>query len=185
MIHTIHVPANCKKICIEIGHTPVNSAEVEEIPEIPAYVKDGTVKELLNMLSECDKAQTGDERCEIAEKIFSTIANKAEILLYEPKFRKVVIDKMNEIEETIDMRVKDFKNAEYNKAIKLFKDSIMGHLRNTKMRGEMFKHLNRLHHTILKYSVWANGHKMKAIFKELRAILYNIKTHPLYVADWE
>ena len=115
MIHTINVPANCKTtLHIEIGQPMVTNSAVEA-PYIPAYKTDGTVQELHNMLDECEKTDYADERCEIAEKIFTTILKKPEILLYEPKFRKVVIDKMEEIEETIKQRVKDVNNADYGR----------------------------------------------------------------------
>ena len=184
MIHTVQVPANCKTLHIEIGQ-PIVTNSVVEAPNIPTYKTDGIVKELQSMLDDCEKTNYVDERCEISEKIFTTILKNPEILLYEPYFRKVIINKMAEIEETIKQRVKDVKNADYSMAMHLVRDSLMIHIRNTRMRDQMLREVDQLEISIIMYSAWANGSNIKEIFRKIRTILHNIKSHPLYVADVE
>lgn len=189
MIHTVHVPANCKTLRIEIGQPVTTNSAVEtqqnNIPKIREYKTSGFVDTLHKMFDECENTPYVDERCEIAEKIFTTILKNPEILLYEPKFRKVMIHKMDEIEETIRQRVKDVKDADYDMALFLVHNSLMTHVRNTKMREQMLKDVEQLHLSIIQYSAWANGGNMKELFRKIRMILQNIKTHPLYVADEE
>ena len=184
MIHTVQVPANCKTLHIEIGQ-PIVTNSVVEAPNIPTYKTDGIVKELQSMLDDFEKTNYVDERCEISEKIFTTILKNPEILLYEPYFRKVIINKMAEIEETIKQRVKDVKNADYSMAMHLVRDSLMIHIRNTRMRDQMLREVDQLEISIIMYSAWANGSNIKEIFRKIRTILHNIKSHPLYVADVE
>lgn len=156
--------------------THVNNHSYRHIYNETAYL----VKYLLQ---QCDATVDPEERAIIVEKIFEVLNKNPMILIYEPEFRNVVIDKMTECEEIIKRRIDRFNNAEYDRAMNRMKLSMRININNTKMLRKIYTHINDINSILGEYHTWMNASKLKKSFNTLRSTLAVIKTYPEYVPD--
>ena len=66
------------------------------------------------LIDECNKAQFEDQRIQIVEKIFNYLNKNPNILIYEPKFRNSVVNKMKEFENHINEQNNKYNKSKYN-----------------------------------------------------------------------
>ena len=142
---------------------------------------DDTVFVVRYLLGQSDAAKCSEDRLQIAENMFDVLNKNPNILIYEPKFRTAVINKMNEFNDTITKRADGFDKAEYKKAINIMKLSMRGHITNTKMRAKIYDHLNSITNELSDYNNWLKSSTLKTNFYTLNKTLQSIKTHPNYV----
>jgi hypothetical protein len=144
---------------------------------------DDTLYVMKYLLSESDSTKKSEEKVQLAEKMFGILIKNPNILIYEPKFRLAVVNKMKEFDELIKTRVDNFHKAEYDKAIKMMKLSMMSHVRNTNMLDKIYTHLNAVSDILNDYKGWAKNTTLRLSFDTLTTILETIKKHPNYVVD--
>lgn len=142
---------------------------------------DNTVHIVQYLLNELNTAQFEDERAEIATKMFQVINKSPNLLIYEPKFRSVIINKMQELDKHIDARMHKFQKSKYNEAMDLLKLSVSVNIRNSKTRQTIAKKIEEINTALKEYETWAPGAEMKNQFSILRDTLRTIKQHPDYV----
>jgi hypothetical protein len=133
------------------------------------------------LLDEMNTAQFEDERAEIATKMFQVINKNPNLLIYEPKFRNIIVDKMIELDKHIDSRVEKYKKSKYNDAMEMLNLSVAVNIRNSKTRELITAKIQEINVALKDYENWAPGDKMKAEFSTLRNTLKTIKHHPDYV----
>lgn len=126
------------------------------------------------LLDELENAEFEDERTEIAIKMFKFINSNPNILKFEPRFRDVVLKKINEINENIVKKNEMYNKAEYNKTIKMMKFSMLMNIRNNKMRTDIYKHLNEISSILNKYSNWSERNQLKSEMNKVSLTLQNI-----------
>jgi hypothetical protein len=145
---------------------------------------DNTVYIIQYLLTELESAQFEDERAEIATKMFRFINKNPNLLIYEPKFRNVIINKMQELDKHIDARIQKYQKSKYEEALQVLKLSVSVNIRNSKTRQTIAKKLEEINTALEEYETWAPGTEMKNEFLYLRNTLRTIKEHPDYVDNY-
>jgi len=142
---------------------------------------DSTIYIVKYLLEECENSKNPEDRIEIASKMFDILNKNPKILIYEPKFRNAVIDKLNEAEELIKRRKDTLNKAEYAKAIDMMKLSMRIHISNSKMRNKIYAHLGAINTILSDYAVWINSDTLKNNINNLKNTLKITETHPNYI----
>ena len=137
------------------------------------------------LVDECNNATSEDQRSQIVEKMFEHLNKNPTILIYEPKFRRSVINKLKEFEDHISTRIDNYNNVKYHKIIINMKISIHENMRNSVMRLEINKHLNAINTIFSEYKEWSKGAPLMKQINELYHTLEKIKKDPSYVDDSE
>jgi hypothetical protein len=145
------------------------------------YGYDNTVYVIRYLLDEMNNAQYEDERAEIATKMFQVINKTPNLLIYEPKFRNIIIDKMIELDKHIDARIEKYNKSKYEDAIKMLNLSVSVNIRNSHTRNLINAKIQEIEAALKDYEAWVPGTKMKNEFTTLRNTLSSIKKHPHYV----
>lgn len=127
------------------------------------------------LLNEFDAAQFEDDRTEIATKMFKFLNDNPAILHYEPNFRDSVLKKIDDINLLIATKESLYKKAEYSKAIKMMKTSMFMNIRNSKMRTDIYKHLNEISCILDDYSSWS---KRTHLRNEMNKLQKTFNTSP-------
>ena len=133
------------------------------------------------LVDECNKAQFEDQRIQIVEKMFDHLINNPTILIYEPKFRISVINKMKEIETHIHSRNKLYYSAKYNSILLAIRNSMRLNVRNSVMREKLYKHFDGINSILAEYEEWSAGESLLKKTGELYNILESIKNSAYYV----
>ena len=133
------------------------------------------------LVDECNKAQFEDQRIQIVEKMFDHLINNHTILIYEPKFRISVINKMKEIETHIHSRNKLYYSAKYNSILLAIRNSMRLNVRNSVMREKLYKHFDGINAILAEYEEWSAGESLLKKTGELYNILESIKNSAYYV----
>ena len=137
------------------------------------------------LVDECNNATSEDQRSQIVEKMFEHLNKNPTILIYEPKFRKSVINKLKEFEDHISTRIDNYNNVKYHKIINNMKVSIHKNMRNSVMRLEVNKHLNAINTIFTEYEEWSKGTSLMNQINLLYHTLERIKKDLSYVDDLE
>jgi hypothetical protein len=137
------------------------------------------------LVNECNNATFEDQRSQIVQKMFEHLNKNPTILIYEPKFRRSVINKLKEFEDYINTRVDDYNNAKYHTIINNMKISIHQTMRNKAMLSEVNKYLNAINVVFTEYEEWYKGRSLMNQIKLLYHTLERIKKDPSYVNDLE
>ncbi len=132
------------------------------------------------LLNECKNANFEDGRTEVAEKLFRFINDNPNILIYEPEFRSVVIDKMNEFEKHIQIQNRAFNSARFDEVIPMMKKAIFLNVRHSELRTEALLNLNKVAVTLNAYTKWNKRTSLIREFEDLKRKLDEIKAHPCY-----
>ena len=133
------------------------------------------------LVDECNKAQFEDQRIQIVENMFDHLINNPTILMYEPKFRISVINKMKEIETHIHSRNKLYYSAKYNSILLAIRNSMRLNVRNSVMREKLYKHFDGINTILAEYEEWSAGESLLKKTGELYNILESIKKSAYYV----
>jgi hypothetical protein len=150
-------------------------------PEEKKYMY--TVNIIRYLINECNNAEFEDQRIQTIEKILDHLNKNPSILIYEPKFRTSVINKMKEIETHINNRMCDFNNAKYNEILSAIRVSIRANVRNSVMRSALYTHFNGIKSILTEYESWSKGESLLAHINTFYGILDTIKKYPFYVTS--
>lgn len=142
---------------------------------------DSTIYIVKYLLEECENSKNPEDRIEIASKMFDILNKNPKILIYEPKFRNAVIDKLNEANELIKRRKDAFNKTEYAKAIDMMKLSMRVNISNSKMRNKIYEHLGSINNILSDYAIWMNSDTLKNNINSLSNTLKLTETHPDYI----
>ena len=137
------------------------------------------------LVDECNKAQFEDQRIQIVEKMFDHLNNNPAILMYEPKFRKSVINKMNEIKTHIYNRNKLYYSAKYKSMLLAIRNSMRLNVRNSVMREKLNKHFDGINAILSEYEKWSDSESLLKQIYELYNTIESLKKSAYYVHDNE
>jgi hypothetical protein len=138
---------------------------------------DNAVYVINYLLDECNNADFEDERTEIAMKMFQYINANPTILSYEPVLCKAVMKKITGLIEHINQKTEMYKKAEYNKAIQMMKLSMRLNVRNSKMRDNIYKHLDDISSILADYSHWSKRSQLKTEMNKVARIIHTIPSN--------
>jgi hypothetical protein len=143
---------------------------------------DSTIHIIRFLIDEMNNAKFEDERCELAEKMFDILNKNPNILIFEPKFRDVVINKLKEVQDHIDSRTNKFQIERQQELIRMMAMSVRIHVRNSSMRQEIYKNLSKINNILKNYKNWTQGTSLKNKINNLYNTLELIKSNPSYVS---
>lgn len=143
---------------------------------------DNTIHVVKYLLDECNISKNLEERLDLATKIFETINKNPKILIYEPKFRLVVANKMKEADELIRIRKNTFHKASYDNTLKMMKMSMYTNITNSVMRRKIYEHISAINITLNEYTTWMNNSPLKKNIDSLNSTLESIKADPEYIS---
>jgi hypothetical protein len=141
---------------------------------------ENSVHILKYLLNECKNANFEDGKTAVAEKLFRFINENYSILIYEPEFREVVINKMNEFEKYIKIHNRAFNSARFDDVLLMMKKSVVLNIRHSELRDEALCNLNKVAVTLNAYSKWNKRTSLIREFEDLKVTLNEIKAHPCY-----
>jgi hypothetical protein len=167
-----------------------SDSESDLVESVTAHIiQDKNYKYTLNviryLINECNNAPFEVQRTQIIEKIFEHLNKNPDILIYEPKFRTSVINKMKELEDHISTRIYKYNNAKYHTIVNNIKASIQETVRNSVMRTELNKHLSAITDIFTEYEEWSKGTSLMKQINELYHHLERIKKDPSYIVSKE
>lgn len=164
-----------------IPSTPVTSQIDEGMLRAIKSGYDSTIHVIRFLIDEMNNAKFEDERCEIAEKMFDLLNKNPNVLIFEPKFRDVVVNKLKEVQDHIDSRTNKFQIERQQELIRMMAMSVRIHVRNSSMRQDIYKHLSKINKTLKDYKDWTYGVSLKNKVNNLYKTLDLIKSNPSYV----
>ena len=133
------------------------------------------------LIDECNKADFEDQRRQIVEKMFNHLNKNPSILIYEPKFRNSVINKMKEFENHDNKRIDNYNKLKYNKIMSLVRNTMHENVRNSVMRLEIYNHFDAINTILAKYEIWSKSTSLMKQIGELYNTLETIKKDPFYI----
>jgi hypothetical protein len=141
----------------------------------------GTISIIRNLLDKT-KLDFNDENKTLAtEKIFEHILANPNVLIYEPKFRNSIINRINDIEKVIAVRKIALKNAKYDEAFNMIKKSINTHISHSEIRDKIDNNLNKITKLINNYNTWVDRQSLIVTMNSLKTLLEELKNDPNYV----
>jgi hypothetical protein len=152
--------------------TPINTTDIG-ITRARENGYDNAVYVIRYLLDEFDSAKYEDQRTEIALKMFKYLNANPSILIYEPQFCESVLAKIDDINNVITTKEEMFKKADYSKAIKMMKMSMLMNVRNSQMRTDIYKHLNEISSILDSYSNWSQRTELRS---EMNTLINNYQT---------
>jgi hypothetical protein len=152
--------------------TPINTTDIG-ITRARENGYDNAVYVIRYLLDEFDSAKYEDQRSEIALKMFKYLNANPSILIYEPQFCESVLAKIDDINTVITTKEEMFKKADYSKAIKMMKMSMLINVRNSQMRTDIYKHLNEISSILDSYSNWSHRTELRS---EMNTLINNYQT---------
>ena len=141
---------------------------------------DNSVHIIKYLLNECKNANFENHKTTVAEKLFRFINQNPNILIYEPEFRSIVIDKMNDFEKHIQIQNRAYDCARFDEVIPMMKKAIFLNVCNSELSSEALLNLNKVAVTLNAYSKWNKRTLLLREFEDLKKTLNEIKAHPCY-----
>jgi hypothetical protein len=166
----------------EQSSTSVNQPIDEGMIRAAKNGYDSTIHVVRFLISEMNNAKFEDQRCEIAEKMFDILNKNPNILIYEPKFRTAVINKISEVEQHISKRSDKFQIEKQQEFIRMMAMSTRINVRNSSMRQKIYKYLGKIDKVFKEYKDWSYGIGLKVQIDNLNKTLELIKNNPYYVS---
>jgi len=163
--------------------TPINPSIDEGMIRAFKTGYDSTIHIIRFLLEEMDNAKFEDQRCEIAEKMFTLLNKNPNILIYEPKFRDVVVNKLKEVQEHINKRSEKCQIQKQQELIRMMALSARIDVRNSTMRQKIYRHLSKINNILKDYKDWTYGTSLKNQINNLNKTLELIKNNPSYVVS--
>lgn len=144
---------------------------------------DSTIYITRYLLDQCDKALTSDERMSIAQKMFENLNKNPTILVYEPKFRKAVLNKINEFDNYIKEGNTKYNKINYKNTLKMLKLSMRLNIRDSSKRDIIYRHFDQINKLLTSYEDLSTNTPLNHQMTKLMTTLDSIKRHPCYVED--
>lgn len=139
------------------------------------YQYQNTIRILSNLLDDCNNASSKEEEIIITEQIFQHLIDNQNILMYEPRFRNLTINKLNEIERHLNERKREYTAANYCKAMALLNYSVRGHIKHSEHRAKLYNNMRNMVNVFKNYENWVEASSLRNTMSTLRYILNNIE----------
>jgi hypothetical protein len=141
----------------------------------------GTIRLISNLLSKYELDKTIENKTNITEKMFEHLLANPNILIYQPEFRSLIINKINEIEHIINTHKMAFKIAKYDEAFNIVKQSVNAHIQHSSIITSINSKLDQIVDMINSYDKFISRKNLLSTINSMKLLLDDIKNSPNYI----
>lgn len=142
----------------------------------------GTKHYIRMMLQRSQASSNPEDNTAITIKIFEHLVAHPTILIYEPRFREVVIGKIKEFEHTIATQTRSPELQELEETFWKLKSSSHSLIQHSQIRNKINSHLTDILQMYQEYRSYLHRPDLVDIIVLLKQILLDIQKHRDYVA---
>ena len=142
----------------------------------------GTKHYIRMMLQRSQASSNPEDNTTITVKIFEHLVAHPTILIYEPRFREVVVGKIKEFEHTIATQTRSPELQELEETFWKLKSNSHSIIQHSQLRNKINSHLTDILQMYQEYRAYLHRPELVDIIALLKQILLDIQKHPKYVA---
>jgi len=142
----------------------------------------GTKHYIRMMLQRSQASSNPEDNTTITVKIFEHLVAHPTILIYEPRFREVVVGKIKEFENTIATQTRSPELQELEETFWKLKSNSHSLIQHSQIRNKINSHLTDILQMYQEYRSYLHRPELVDIIALLKQILLDIQKHPKYVA---
>jgi hypothetical protein len=142
----------------------------------------GTKHYIRMMLQRSQSSSNPEDNTSITVKIFEHLVAHPAILIYEPRFREVVVGKIKEFENTIATQTRSPELQELEETFWKLKSNSHSLIQHSQIRNKINSHLTDILQMYQEYRAYLQRPALVDIIVILKQILLDIQKHPKYVA---
>ena len=142
----------------------------------------GTKHYIRMMLQRSQASSNPEDNTTITVKIFEHLVAHPAILIYEPRFREVVVGKIKEFENTIATQTRSPELQELEETFWKLKSNSHSLIQHSQIRNKINSHLTDILQMYQEYRSYLHRPELVDIIALLKQILLDIQKHPKYVA---
>jgi hypothetical protein len=142
----------------------------------------GTKHYIRMMLQRTQASSNPEDNTTITVKIFEHLVAHPTILIYEPRFREVVVGKIKEFENTIATQTRSPELQELEETFWKLKSNSHSLIQHSQIRNKINSHLTDILQMYQEYRSYLHRPELVDIIAILKQILLDIQKHPKYVA---
>ena len=142
----------------------------------------GTKHYIRMMLQRSQASSNPEDNTTITVKIFEHLVAHPTILIYEPRFREVVVGKIKEFENTIATQTRSPELQELEETFWTLKSNSHSLIQHSQIRNKINSHLTDILQIYQEYRSYLHRPELVDIIALLKQILLDIQKHPRYVA---
>jgi len=143
----------------------------------------GTKHYIRMMLQRSQASSNPEDNTTITVKIFEHLVAHPTILIYEPRFREVVVGKIKEFENTIATQTRSPELQELEETFWKLKSNSHSLIQHSQIRNKINSHLTDILQMYQEYRSYLHRPELVDIIALLKQILLDIQKHPKYVAQ--
>lgn len=153
------------------------------VPSQDRFTEYMGTKQYIRMLLQRSQASSNPEdNTSITVKIFEHLVAHPAILIYEPRFREVVVGKIKEFENTISTQTHSPELQELEDTFWKLKSTSYSLIQHSQIRTKINSHLTDILQMYQEYRAYLQRPALTDIIAILKQILLDIRKHPKYVA---
>jgi len=153
------------------------------VPSQDRFTEYMGTKQYIRMLLQRSQASSNPEdNTSITINIFEHLVAHPAILIYEPRFREVVVGKIKEFENTISTQTHSPELQELEDTFWKLKSTSYSLIQHSQIRTKINSHLTDILQMYQEYRAYLQRPALTDIIAILKQILLDIQKHPKYVA---
>jgi hypothetical protein len=153
------------------------------VPSRDRFTEYMGTKHYIRMLLERSQASSNPEdNTAITVNIFEHLVAHPAILIYEPRFREVVLGKIKEFENTISTQTRSHELQDLEETFWKLKSTSYSLIQHSQIRTKINSHLTDILQMYQEYRAYLHRPALTDIITILKQILLDIQKHPKYVA---
>jgi hypothetical protein len=142
---------------------------------------EGSVLYISHLLNSVEEENTVERKKKHLKKFLKHLVCDPTILIYEPQFRHIVEQKLDDIEQQLQYYHLSFRSTQLLKKMKKMRQSILDNISHNDIRTAMVQKMNEVTGLMITYQHWAKSSNLHHLVKTLRTLLERLKDHPEYV----
>jgi hypothetical protein len=142
-------------------------------PYQPQY--QNTLNILNKLLNNYQAARFEEDKIKITEQIFRHLIDNRNILIYEPRFRNLTLNKIDEIEYCLNQREKNYNQANYSKTIAILNVSIRDNIRHAQFRSKLYNHMRNMVNEFKNYEEFVKSSSLRNTISLLKNVIVDIQ----------
>jgi hypothetical protein len=142
---------------------------------------EGSLLYISHLLNSVEEERTVERKKKHLKKFLKHLLCDPTILIYEPQFRCIVEQKLDDIEQQLQYYHLSFRSTQLLKRMKKMRQSILDNISHNDIRTIMVQKMNEVTGLMITYQHWAKSSNLHHLVKTLRTLLERLKEHPDYV----
>jgi hypothetical protein len=151
------------------------------VPDIHQQKYQGSILYLNHLLHSIEQEIMVERKKKYLNKFLKHLLCDPTILIYEPQFRFIVEQKLDEIEQQLHYYHLSFRSTQLLKKMKKMRQSILTNISHNEIRTAMVQKMNEVTGLMITYQHWAKSSNLQNLVKSLRTLLSQLKNHPEYI----